>query len=111
MGNRLWRCAPEQLRAASSREAAMFESEHPPSWTFHDGLRDLPVGEYVPADDDYDDQPAPEDVQHTPTTLNAPGGDTRQVEAAPSSSSSAPPATPAQQVAVAPVAPLPPPEP
>eukprot|EP00974_Lingulodinium_polyedra_P063253 6105522-Lingulodinium_polyedra.AAC.1 len=54
MGSRLWRRAPEQLRAASSREAQRFTEDHPAPWAFHDGLRDVPTGEYVPADADYE---------------------------------------------------------
>eukprot|EP00959_Pyramimonas_sp_CCMP1952_P383796 8043220-Pyramimonas_sp.AAC.1 len=50
MGARLWRCAPEQLRAASPREEDIFTEENGTPWTFVEALNHLNKGEVISVD-------------------------------------------------------------
>ena len=61
---RLKRCAPEQLRHASDREAAIAEASETvtPTWTFHSLLQQLNPRAY----DVYDDHVFPEDIRVRP---------------------------------------------
>ena len=53
MGNRLWRCATEQLRTASNREEQAYRSSNPTPWTFDDSTEGLAPGEFVAVDSEY----------------------------------------------------------
>ena len=47
VNNRLWRCAPQQLRKASGREVAMEELRQRRPWTFENIVKDIAIGEYA----------------------------------------------------------------
>jgi hypothetical protein len=46
IGDRLWRCAPEQLRRASEREVAQRTLEQPKPWTFEQASGTLAKGNF-----------------------------------------------------------------
>ena len=47
MNGRLWRCAPSQLRPASSLEAAAQQMNRKATWTFEDIVGSIDLGQYI----------------------------------------------------------------
>ena len=70
MGARLWRCAPEQLRAASPREEEIFTEENGTPWTFVEALNHLNKGEVIRVDKE--DVPMHEETYVPEATARAP---------------------------------------
>ena len=66
ISDRLWRCAPQQLRRASEREHSQHVLTQPKPWTFENVVPTLILGQYrdVSQDEfpDTDDGPVQEDI-------------------------------------------------
>lgn len=76
MGARLWRCAPEQLRAASPREEEIFTEENGTPWTFVEALNHLNKGEVIGVDKE--DVPMHDETYTPEATARAPDDSDRK---------------------------------
>ena len=72
VNNRLWRCAPQQLRKASGREVAMEELRQRRPWTFENIVKDIAIGEYADIQGEAEPDQAPNEEEEEEGEPGAP---------------------------------------